>query len=295
MSFFKTTTKAAHVIVTGNEKGGSGKSTTAMHLIVGLLQRGYSVASIDADFRQGTLSRYLANRANFFKAAGSDLKMPDAYTIALVNEDQAQDQQPGKAGIEQFRLLLEGGLINYDIVVVDTPGSAGALSSLAHSYADTLITPINDSFVDLDVLAHVDGRRMAVMGPSHYSEMVWTQKKVRAERDGGSMDWIVIRNRLSSLDAHNKRKMEEVLKDMAARIGMRIAPGLGERAIFRELFLAGLTILDLKDAVGPQALSPSHLAAREEVAALIDAIRLPEVPTDVPADTPRVLADPETG
>ena len=268
MSFLKPSIKAAHVFVVGNEKGGSGKSTAAIHLIVGLLQRGYSVASIDTDSRHGTLSRYLANRRTFIKAAASDLKMPDAYAITLDNGDET----------EQFRLLLEGGLINHDIVVVDTPGSAGALSSLAHSYADTLVTPINDSFVDLDVLAHVDGARMAVMGPSHYSEMVWTQKKLRAERDGGSIDWIVMRNRLSSFDAHNKRQMEEVLRDMATRIGMRIVPGLGKRVIFRELFLAGLTILDLKDAAGPQALSPSHLAAREEVFGLIDAIQLPDVP-----------------
>ncbi len=294
MSFLKPATKAVHVIVTGNEKGGSGKSTTAMHLIVGLLQRGYSVASIDTDSRQGTLSRYLANRRSFIKATGSDLKMPDPYTITLESGDHAQDRQPGGAEAEQFRLLLEGGLINHDIVVVDTPGSANDLSSLAHSYADTLVTPINDSFVDLDVLAHVDGARMAVMGPSHYSEMVWTQKKIRAERDGGSIDWIVLRNRLSSLDAHNKRKMEEVLKDMAAGIGLRIVSGLGERVIFRELFLAGLTILDLKDAVGPQALSPSHLAARQEVTDLIDAIRLPEAAAEA-AETSRVSPEPETG
>jgi chromosome partitioning protein len=265
-----TRTKAAHIIVVGNEKGGSGKSTTAIHLIIGLLQRGFSVASIDADVRQGTLSRYLANRRTFIKAAGSDIKVPDSYTLTPETEGDGEE--------DRMRLLLEGGIINHDIVVVDTPGSAGALSSLAHSYADTLITPINDSFVDLDVLAHVDGARMAVMGPSHYAEMVWTQKKIRAERDGGSIDWIVMRNRLSSLDAHNKRQMEEVLRDLAKRIGVRIVPGLGERVIFRELFLAGLTILDLKDAIGPQALSTSHLAARQEVTDLIDAIRLPEAP-----------------
>ncbi|MBT3307405.1 MAG: AAA family ATPase [Alphaproteobacteria bacterium] len=281
MSFFsknKNEKKAAHVIVVGNEKGGSGKSTTAMHLAIGLLQRGYSVASIDVDYRQGTFSRYLANRRNFIKAAGSDIKMPDPYTIAPPTEEGAQDQSRPGADAEQLRLLLEGSLINHDIVVVDTPGSAGELSSLAHSYADTLVTPINDSFVDLDVLAHIDGARMAVMGPSQYSEMVWTQKKVRAERDGGSIDWVIMRNRLSSLDAHNKRQMEEVLRDLAARIGVRVVPGLGERVIFRELFLAGLTILDLKDAVGPQALSPSHLAAREEVTDLINAINLPGAP-----------------
>jgi len=270
----------AHVIVVGNEKGGSGKSTTAMHLIIGLLQSGYSVASIDVDYRQGSLSRYLANRRSFIKAAGNDIKMPSSYTInSPGNPPDSLSEGGGTAddspGTEQLKLLLEGGIINHDVVVVDTPGSAGPLSSLAHSYADTLITPINDSFVDLDVLAHVDGARMAVMAPSHYAEMVWKQKQVRAERDGGSIDWLIMRTRLSSLDSHNRRKMDEVLGDFAGRFGVRVVPGLGERMIYRELFLAGLTIMDLKDAVGPQALSPSHKAARQEVLDLIGAINLP--------------------
>lgn len=262
---------SAHVIVVGNEKGGSGKSTIAMHVIVGLMGQGYSVASLDVDARQGTLTRYLANRQAFIKAADSDIKMPSSYTVNPPDEGGAKDDP---SGIQQLQLLLEGGIINHDVVVVDTPGSAGPLSSLAHSYADTLITPVNDSFVDLDVLVHVDGVRMAVMGPSHYAEMVWEQKKVRAERDGGTIDWIVMRNRLSSLDAHNKRKMDEILADLSKRIGLRIVPGFGERVIFRELFLAGLTIMDLKDAVGPQALSQSHKAARDEVRELIAAIGL---------------------
>lgn len=268
----------AHIIVVGNEKGGSGKSTTAMHVIVGLLQQGLSVASIDVDSRQGTLSRYLANRRAFVKAAGSDIKSPDHYTMEPpedYEQGEGAEPEPEEAKELRLRLLLEGGFVNHDIVVVDTPGSAGKLSALAHSYADTLLTPINDSFVDLDVLAHIDGARMAVMGPSHYAEMVWKQKQARALRDGGSVDWLVMRNRLSSLDAHNKRKMDDALKDLSKRIGLRIVPGFGERVIFRELFLAGLTILDLKDAVGPQALSKSHLAAREEVKELLAAISLP--------------------
>ncbi len=265
----------AHIVVVGNEKGGSGKSTTAMHLIVGLMHMGFSVASVDVDFSQGTLTRYLANRRAFVKAAGSDVKSPEHFTVEPP-EGPGEDERDG-AKAERLGLLLEGGIINHDVVVVDTPGSAGPLSALAHSYADTLITPINDSFLDLDVLAHVDGARMAVMGPSHYAEMVWKQKQVRAQRDGGSIDWIIMRNRLSSLDAHNKRKMDDVLQDLSRRIGVRVVPGFGERVIFRELFLAGLTIMDLKDAIGPQALGPSHLAARREVEALIGAIDLPDV------------------
>ncbi len=261
--------RGAHVIVVGNEKGGSGKSTTALHVAVALLREGRSVACLDVDTRQRTLGRYLANRRAFIKAAGADhVGMPADYALDAAADDAR--------AAEKLRLLVEGAVINHDVVVIDTPGSANPLSALAHSYADTLITPINDSFVDLDVLAHVDARRMAVMGPSHYAEMAWTAKKARADRDGGSVDWIVLRNRVASLDSHNSRKMTQILDELAKRIGIRVVPGLSERVIFRELFLAGLTILDLKDAVGPQALSPSHRAARAEVEELVAAIGLPK-------------------
>ncbi len=263
----------AHVIVVGNEKGGSGKSTTAMHIIVAMLQQGRSVASIDVDARQGTLSRYIANREKYIKTAGRDIGMSDHYTVDPSKE--AAGPAELEAEQQRLRLLIEGAWINHDVVIIDTPGSANALSRLAHSYADTLITPINDSLVDFDVLAHVDGTRFAIMGPSHYAEMVWEQKKVRADRDGGTIDWIVIRNRLSSLDAHNKREMERLVRELAERIRFRSVPGLGERVIFRELFLVGLTILDLKDAAGPRALSHSHHAARQEVFTIVNAIGLP--------------------
>jgi chromosome partitioning protein len=264
--------RRAHVIVVGNEKGGSGKSTTAMHLIVAMLQQGRSVATIDVDARQGTLSRYITNREKFIKSSGRDIGMPRHYTIDPSKEAASASERD--AELERLRLLIEGAYINHDIVIIDTPGSASALSRLAHSYADTLITPINDSLVDFDVLAHVDGTRFAIMGPSHYAEMVWEQKKVRADRDGGSIDWIVMRNRLSSLDAHNKREMKRLVAELAKRISFRAVPGFGERVIFRELFLVGLTILDLKDAAGPQALSASHHAARQEVYTVVNAIGL---------------------
>ena len=262
-----------HVVVIGNEKGGSGKSTTAMHIIVALLQQGRKVASIDVDARQGTLSRYVANRSKFMRASGKDLGMSQHYTVEVPAE--TADAARRDAESEKLKLLIEGAMVNSDVVVIDTPGSSSQLSRLAHSYADTLVTPINDSLVDFDVLAHVDGARMSIKGPSHYAEMVWEQKKVRAERDGGNIDWIVMRNRLSSLDAHNKREMERLIRGLSERIRFRVIPGFGERVIFRELFLVGLTILDLKDAPGPQALSPSHHAARQEVMTIVNALGLP--------------------
>ena len=268
----KRKSKRAHVLVVGNEKGGSGKSTSAMHMIVALLQQGRKVASIDVDARQGTLSRYIANRVRFVQAAGKDIVMPDHYRVEEPDELASEEERKNEQS--KLRMLIEGALINHDIVLIDTPGSSGALSRLAHSYADTLVTPINDSLVDFDVLAHVDGAKMEIKGPSHYSEMIWEQKKQRLERDGGSIDWVVIRNRLSSLDAHNKQEMERLVRELAKRIRFRVVPGFGERVIFRELFLVGLTIMDLKDADGPKALSPSHYAARQEVLTIVNALGL---------------------
>jgi chromosome partitioning protein len=257
----------AHIVVIGNEKGGSGKSTTAMHVAVGIMIRGLRVATIDLDSRQGTFSRYISNRKKYAQAANSEVLIPEHYMV-----EPTPDGEKSDAGKEKLRLLIEGAMINHDVVIIDTPGSDSAISRLAHSYADTLITPLNDSLVDFDVLAHVDGQKMTVMGPSHYSEMVWEQKKEKAERDQGTVDWIVLRNRVSSLDNHNAQEVSRLVSDLSKRIGFRIVLGFSERVIFRELFLLGLTILDLKDASGVKALSPSHLAARDEVMTIVNAI-----------------------
>lgn len=264
----------AHVIVIGNEKGGSGKSTTAMHVIVALLQSGKSVGSIDVDSRQGTLSHYIANRKSYIEASGNDIRMPDHVTI-----DVGREQQGGALAADEAKrleIMIEGARQNHDVVVIDTPGSASTLSRLAHSYADTLITPVNDSLVDLDVLAHVDPRKMTIKGPSHYAEMVWEQKRIRATRDRGTINWIVMRNRISPLDSYNGREMIRLLGDLSSRIKFKLVPGFSERVIFRELFLVGLTILDLKNAGQSAGISKSHTAARNEVWEVIQSIGLPQ-------------------
>ncbi len=264
----------AHIIVLGNEKGGSGKSTTAMHLAVGLMRAGYAVATIDVDGRQGTLSRYTANRELFNEKLGRSYPVAEHHKVAGHAAAGASDAEFA-AEAERLQLLIEGLTIAHDVLVIDTPGAANRLSALAHTYADTLITPMNDSFIDLDVLAHIDSHGLTVKGPSHYAEAIWDAKKDRADRDGGSIDWIVMRNRLTNLDAYNKREMEQALRELSRRMGFRIVPGFSERVIFRELFLVGLTIMDLKEAAGGGPLSRSHIAARDEVTSLIDGLKLP--------------------
>ncbi len=265
--------KRPHVVVLGNEKGGSGKSTTTMHLIVALLHDGYKVGSIDLDARQGTLSRYVENRREFARAEGLKLPLPEHRAVLRSTLDSAAAGRDDEA----VRLAAAlAALADCDFVMIDTPGSDNSLSRLGHARADTLITPLNDSFLDLDLLARLDASGKRIKGPSLYAEMVWDQRKQRALNDGGSIDWIVMRNRLSSLDARNKRQIGRLLDELARRIGFRQAPGFTERVVFRELFPRGLTLLDLRQGEAGVALSMSHVAARQEVRALLAAIGLPE-------------------
>lgn len=268
--------RRAHTIVIGNEKGGSGKSTTAMHVAVGLMTMGYRVATIDVDGRQGTLSRYVANRDTFNKKMTRDYPTPTHHRVeghATTGMTEIEAETEAK----RLELVIEGAGLHCDVLVIDTPGAANQLSFLAHTFADTLITPLNDSFIDLDVLAHMDGHSAVIKGPSHYAESIWDAKKAKAERDGGSIDWIVMRNRLTNLDSFNKRDMEMAIRDLSKRLGFRAIAGFSERVIYRELFLIGLTILDLKEASGGAPLSRSHIAAREEIFSVLDTLKLPPI------------------
>ena len=265
-----------HIIVIGNEKGGSGKTTTSMHMIVGLLRLGFKVGSMDIDARQRSLTRYIENRKMTMVNELTSLPLPAHVVIARSPFNLAAEAEADER--DRFTRALARLLVTCDFVVIDSPGSDTYLSRMAHSYADTVITPVNDSFVDLDVLAAVDGMSMKVQKPSIYSEMLWEQKMTRAKRDGGSIDWVVMRNRLSNIDARNKRMISKVMEELTKRLGFRLAPGFSERVIFRELFLLGLTVLDVIETTkGGNTLSMSHLAARKEVRDLLAALRIPSI------------------
>ncbi len=260
-------TSKARVIVVGNEKGGTGKSTLSMHLTVALLNMGLSVGSIDVDARQATLTRYLDNRRGRRDLAELGLRLPEHVPLPPT-PDRAADE----ARLVETVARLAAA---HAVVVIDTPGSDHYLSRLAHSFADILVTPLNDSLVDLDVLALVDPATMRVVRPSHYAELVWETKKQRALRgEKAVVDWVVVRNRLSSLDARNKREMEKLLGELARRVGFRVVPGLGERVIYRSLFLEGLTLLDLRNKLLGFELNMSHVAARQELRTLMEGIGL---------------------
>jgi len=267
--------KGAHVIVIGNEKGGAGKSTVAMHLSIALLRMGKTIGAIDLDLRQRSFGRYLQNRRTWMENNGVDLPIPKEFRLeasALRNLDDAEAEEDAR-----FQAVFSELKAERDFIIIDAPGSDTHYSRLAHAAADTIITPVNDSFIDFDLLAEIDAQTFEVGRPSVYSEMVWDCRKKRAGRDKTSIDWVVMRNRMSQLDARNKRRVGDGLKKLSERIGFRMAPGFAERVIYRELFPLGLTLLDLTEDGSAVAFSMSHVAARQELRDLLTVLKLPEL------------------
>jgi chromosome partitioning protein len=259
-------------IVLGNEKGGTGKSTVAMHLTVALLRMDYRVASIDLDHRQATFSHYVDNRRRFAEVMGLALKLPDHRKVAPSQRDSVAAR--GDEDHAAFVALATDLAPRMDFAVVDTPGSAGVLARTALSYADILVTPLNDSFVDLDMLVGVDIHDPARLTTSPFCDAILAEREARRQRGRPALDWYVMRNRLTHISSRNKRDLNDVLSLLARRFGFRLAPGFSERVIYRELFLRGLTVLDLREAQAGVAMSMSHLHARQEVRALLDTLRL---------------------
>ncbi|MFT3688036.1 division plane positioning ATPase MipZ [Paenirhodobacter sp.] len=263
----------AHIIVFGNEKGGSGKSTTCMHVATALVRMGFRVGGLDLDLRQRSFGRYVENRRATNEREGLSLPVPDYRNLPEV----APEAVPEGENPMDFRISrLVGTLSDNDFIVIDCPGSHTRASQVAHSLADTLVTPLNDSFIDFDLLARIDPQTMKVIGPSIYSEMVWSARQLRARAGLKPIDWIVLRNRMGAQQMHNKRKVGSALEELSRRIGFRVAPGFSERVIFRELFPRGLTLLDLKD-IGIENLNMSNIAARQELRELLKELRLPGV------------------
>lgn len=253
------------VIVVGNEKGGSGKSTTATHLALGLMLLGKRVATFDIDTRQQTMTRFFSNREIYAGKHGLALPMPaHRLLVPSVDDSVVAAEAETEARFDEALREMEA---DADYLVIDAPGSDNPLSRYAHSHADVLVTPVNDSFVDLDVLVDIDPETFRALRPSRYCVMVWEQKKRRVARDSGGIEWIVMRNRLAHLDARNKRRVAAALEALGPRVGFRPAAGFSERVIYRELFPRGLTVLDV-GAVGIK-MTMSHVGARNEVRQLL--------------------------
>ncbi|MEM1272829.1 MAG: division plane positioning ATPase MipZ [Pseudomonadota bacterium] len=264
----------AHIIVLGNEKGGSGKSTTAMHIATALARMGHKVGALDLDLRQRSFHRYIENRQDSVTQRKLDIGVPLLVDLPQIAQSELQ---PGENVYDRRLSAAVAGIEpSCDFIVIDCPGSHTRLSQVAHSLADTLVTPLNDSFVDFDLLARVDAKTYEIKGPSVYSEMVWQARQLRSKAGLKPIDWVVVRNRVGPQQMHNKKKLGGALEKLASRIGFRVCTGFSERVIFRELFPSGLTLLDLRD-IGVERLNVSNVAARQELRDMIKGLNLPGV------------------
>ena len=288
--------RAARVIVVGNEKGGSGKSTVAMHISVALLKLGHRVATVDLDTRQRSFTTYIEHRRAWAEKTWAEktridrvnraLEMPDHFAIEHGSEaDEA-------AGCTALADKIDSLAETYNFIVIDTPGRDGSLTRLAHSMADTLVTPLNDSFVDFDLLGTVDPETFVVSGINHYARMVDDVRKQRRMIDHGNIDWIVLRNRLSMTSTRNKRLVGQALTQLSQMLDFRLVDGLAERMIFREFFPRGLTACDeLNEATLGTRPTMSHVTARQEVAALVNTMALTGAKGTAATETPDQTRD----
>ena len=254
---------APHRIVFANEKGGTGKSTTAVHVAVALAYQGARVAAIDLDSRQRTLHRYLENRTETERRRAITLPTPRFAVF-------------GGESMAELDALTEDMAQDADFLIFDTPGRDDPYARHVATNADTLVTPLNDSFVDFDLIGQVDAETFKVRRLSFYAELIWEARKKRAMatliEKRREMDWVVVRNRTQHTEARNMKRLDSALTELSKRVGFRIAGGLSERVIYRELFPSGLTLLD-KGHLGE--LGTSHLVARQELRSLVAALSLP--------------------
>jgi len=259
------------VIVVGNEKGGAGKSTLAIHIVCGLLHAGRRVAILDPDLRQRSMSHFFAHRAAWTAANGVTLPMP-------IEPDLGDGKALAKAGEADQIATFEAAFAqaqDADVILIDTPGGDTALSRAAHARADQIVTPMNDSFVDFDMLGHVDPVTLELQKPGLYSEIVWDARKARAlAGQRQPLDWVVLRNRLASVEARNRKRVDDRVMALSKRIGFRTGNGLRDRVIYRELFPFGLTVADLSPKVRPVPVSLTHVSARQELRALLHSVGL---------------------
>jgi chromosome partitioning protein len=264
---------SAHVIVLGSHKDGAGKSTIAMHVAVALLNCAQRVATIDLDVQHKALTQYVAHRA----AGSSELRRPTHLVSTggsrLLVEDEA---------IEFFSIVDAVASIGatHDVIVVDTPASDSDLIRFVHSLADTLITPLDGRLDGETAGAHA----AQLMGTQHYAELVRGARQRRGRADGKSIDWMVVRNRLSASEAGDAGTTSKGLNELAGRFGFRCVEGLAERAVYGELFTRGLTVLDRLDQAtlgAPPNLA--HVTAQREVTSLITGLALPVGPGQWPS------------
>jgi chromosome partitioning protein len=248
----------ARVITFANEKGGVGKSTIAFHCCIALCNAGYRVAVVDLDHRQQSMARAPENREGTGRRLKIELPSPK-HTVLTQQSGAALSQEIARIGWDA------------DFVLIDVAGHDSPVGRHAIAMADTLVTPVNSSFVDIDLLGQFDPITMQLKRYGSFARLVQELREVRDHRGKPPVDWVVVQNRLRRLGSHNEQRVGEALTDLSTKAGFRLVHGLGERVAYRELFLLGLTVFDLKHIPEFARAQP---AAKTEIGELITELRL---------------------
>jgi chromosome partitioning protein len=261
----RTLRSSPYILVVGSGKGGSGKTTLAMHLAVGLLKAGQKVGTVDLDSDQGGLTLYMENRRIWANWRRIELDVPLHRRVASPDGGADQSEPDELAAFEQAMVALE----RCDFVVIDTPPRDGYLVRLAHMLADTIVAPLRDSFLDLCVLGSTDPVTHEIRRTGCYARMIELARKMRGEVDPGYVDWIALPNRATGAPL-----IRDSLGELGLRMGFRTVPGCSEDVTYRRLFPLGLTVLDSPDVINVSAQGPSY-DAEAEMRSLINSLRLP--------------------
>ena len=251
----------AKIITVANEKGGVGKSTVAFHLAVALADTGHKVLAIDLDRRQQSLTRAFTNRGGTAKRLGVRLPLP--RNLMLLNQSGA--------GLCQE---LSRTAWDCDFVVIDAAGHDSPIARRAIALADLLVSPVNASFVDLDLLGRFHPVSNKLQGPGCFAMMVSELRAARRDAGMPVLDWLVLQNRKRREVSKNQDQVDKALRQLSQRLDFRIGGGLFERVAYRELFLMGLTHLDLRRI--PE-LARTKVAAATEVMALLDDLEIDDM------------------
>jgi len=239
---------SAQVITIGNNKPGAGKTTLAVHVILSLVSYGYRVCAIDIDPDQRSLSHYLENRKRYMNQRGITLPMPTAH--ATVNQRSLSTAISNDTHCHHFQDYIHRICQEYDFLVMDTQAFNSFLSRFAHSLANIIITPVNYSLSDIE---------------GEYWSLIERRNDTQNQIHSTPLRWFILRNRYLLVDTPGIRHIYKQFSRLAFSHELIWKDGLQERPLYHELFLRGLSLLDVGEENHGIEVTLPYIAARQEL------------------------------
>ncbi|MBI5404787.1 MAG: ParA family protein [Candidatus Kerfeldbacteria bacterium] len=157
----------ARIISIVNQKGGVGKTTTAINTAIALAHHGHRVLLVDLDPQANATSGlgidYRKVEQGVYEALAGDIRPVDAIRASGRERVDILPATPNLAGAtvelvtvdrREFRLADALGELNdlYDVIVIDCPPSLGLLTVNALTAADEVLIPVQCEYFSLDGL-----------------------------------------------------------------------------------------------------------------------------------------------